>query len=377
LARYYKEDAMDFDFSESQQILKNTARSFLEKEAKDLAREMEKTEKGYSVEMWQKMANLGWMGVIHPEQYGGIEGNYIDLIAIIEEMGRALFPGPFMPSQVAGLSILQYGTDAQKSKLLSPLITGEIIVTTALHKPDADLSETRVKDRVEIEDDVYVISGTRLFVPYGNSADWFIYHADTSEGPAQFLVDAKSAGIEVRPLPTIADMQTEIVLEGVKVSKENVVATGDRAQTLAKDIEQWGSLFYCAFISGLLEKVLEMTVQHAKEREQFDRPIGSFQAIQHQCADMATEIDKVKFLTYQAAWKLSEQIPAAKDISMAKARASDASRNVSLLGVKIHGGVGISEEHDMQLYFRRAKASEVTFGDGDFHREIVARHLGL
>lgn len=368
---------MDFEFSESQQILKNTARSFLEKEAKDLAREMEKTEEGYSVKLWQKMADLGWMGVIFPEQYGGIEGDFIDLIAILHEMGRALVPGPFIPIQLAGLSILKYGTDEQKNEFLSPLITGELILTTALHKPDKNQADTQINEQVRIEQGDYILSGCRLFVPYGNSADWFVYQADTEDGQALFLVNAKSPGVEVRSIPTIADKQVELLLDGVKVPEANILGKGEKAQGLARDIEQWGALCYSAFISGMLEKVLEMTVQHAKEREQFDRPIGSFQAIQHQCADMATEIDKVKFLTYQAAWKISEQIPAAKDISMAKSRASDASRSVCLLGVKIHGGVGISEEHDMQLYFRRAKAAEIVFGDGDFHREIVAQQLGL
>jgi alkylation response protein AidB-like acyl-CoA dehydrogenase len=140
---------------------------------------------------------------------------------------------------------------------------------------------------------------------------------------------------------------------------------------------EWGALFQSAFILGLLEKVLEMTVAYAKQREQFGSLIGSFQAIQHQCADMATEIDKVKYLTYHAAWKLSNQLPAKSEISMAKARASDASRTVCLQGIKVHGGIGITEEHDMQLYFRRAKVAEVAFGDGDFHREIVAQQMGL
>lgn len=369
---------MDFDFSETQQILINTARSFLEKEAKDIARKMEKTKEGYSAELWEKMANLGWMGAVFPEEYGGIGGDFLDLIAVLGEMGRALVPGPYISTLLSGLSILKYGTTTQKNKLLPGLITGKLILTTALFTPDPNAGEIRAKERVLVEKGDYIISGTRLFVPYAHLADWFVYKADTEKGPALFLVDAKSQGIEVSLLQTIAsDRQAEIALDRVRVPEENILGKGEEAESLANDLEQWGALSQSAFILGLLEKVLEMTVRHAKEREQFGQPIGGFQAIQHQCADMATEIDKVKFLTYQAAWKLSEQIPATRDISMAKARASDASRNVCLLGIKIHGGVGISEEHDMQLYFRRAKAAEIAFGDGDFHREIVAQQIGL
>jgi alkylation response protein AidB-like acyl-CoA dehydrogenase len=146
---------------------------------------------------------------------------------------------------------------------------------------------------------------------------------------------------------------------------------------MTDQIQNWGALCESAYILGLLEKVLEMAVSHAKIRQQFGRPIGSFQAIQHQCADMVTEIDKIKFLTYHAAWKLNENIPADKDIHMAKAKASAASRNVTLLSIKIHGGLGIAQEYDLQLYFRKAKAAETAFGDRDRHLEFVAQSLGL
>jgi alkylation response protein AidB-like acyl-CoA dehydrogenase len=173
------------------------------------------------------------------------------------------------------------------------------------------------------------------------------------------------------------DMPCEVSLDGTEVSKSGVLGEIGKGKEIVSKIMEWGALANSAFITGMLEQVLKMAVEYAKEREQFDRKIGSFQAIQHQCADMATDIDQVKFLTYQAAYKLSEEVPAEKEISMAKAWASDASRRVCLLGVKIFGGTGVSEEHDMQLYFRRAKAAEQAFGDGDFHREIVAQQLGL
>jgi len=369
---------MDFGFSESQNILLNSAKRFLEKEAKGLVREVEKMDEGYSVELWQKMAELGWIGVVFPEEYGGIEGTFLDLVLLLEEMGKALVPGPFIPSVISGLSILQYGNELQKNELLPEVIEGKRILSHALIEPDPAIGERKIEEQVSVKNGNYVLSGTRLFVTLAHVADLFIYGADTDKGKTIFLIDARSSGITCTPLDSIAgDKPCEVSLEAVEVPENNILGEIGKGEGIIEKINEWGALAESAFITGMLEQVLKMTVQYAKEREQFERKIGSFQAIQHQCADMATEIDQVKFLTDEAAWKLSENLPSGKEISMAKAWASDASRRVCLLGVKIHGGTGVSEEHDMQLYFRWAKVCEVAFGDGNFHREIVAQELGL
>jgi alkylation response protein AidB-like acyl-CoA dehydrogenase len=187
----------------------------------------------------------------------------------------------------------------------------------------------------------YVLSGTRLFVPYGHLADRFIYGAPTKKGKTLFLVDAKSPGIHCSLLNTIAsDRQYEVVLEEVEVPKENILGEIGEGEEIIRDMREWGAISQCGFILGLLEQVLQMSVDYAKKREQFGSPIGSFQAIQHHVANMATDVDQVKFLTYQAAWRLSELLPATKEISMAKARASDASKG-ACWGSN-HGGIGIS-----------------------------------
>ena len=369
---------MDFDFSESQQILMSSARSFLEKEAKDLARKMEKTEEGFSLPFWRKMADLGWMGILFPEDFGGSNGNFLDVMLLLREMGRALVPGPFIPTMVSGLTVLHYGIESQREKILPSLIEGKTIIAPAFSKPDNRSRIAPAEERIRAEKENFVISGTRVFVPYPHAAHWYLYRADSNLGASLFLVDAGSHGIKWSLFPTIAsDKQGAVVFDRVPVPAENILASSEKGAEALRQIGDWGALFQCAFILGMLEKVLEMTVEYAKQRVQFGKFIGSFQAIQHQCANMATEIDKVKFLTYQAAWKLSERMPATREISMAKAKASDASRNVCMLGIKIHGGIGISEEHDLQLFFRRAKAAELSFGDGGFHREIVAQQMGL
>lgn len=369
---------MDFGFSKSEKLLIESAREFLGKEAEDIARQTEEAGEGYSPELWKKMADLGWMGIMLPEEYGGFAGDYVELALLLEEIGKALVPGPFISTMISGDSVLKYGTEAQKKEILPELAQGQIIFTPAFIPPDSNKGEVTIEEQIEMKNGDYLLSGTRLFVPYAHLADWFVYKTEINTDTTLFLIDAKSKGVSCKPLKTIAsDMQCEINLERVKVPKTSILGKKGQGEQIVNRIKECGALCQSAFILGLLEKVLEMTVKHAKEREQFGRKIGSFQAIQHQCADMATEVDKVRFLVYQAAWKLREQISATRDIAMAKARASDASRRVCLLGIKIHGGIGISEEHDMQMYFRMAKAAEIAFGDGDFHREIVANQLGI
>ena len=366
---------MEFVFSETQEMLRKTARDFLQDECpKSLVRESEQNNEGYSSELWNKMADLGWMGLVFPEKYGGSESSLLDLVLLLEEMGRALVPEPFIPNVCSGLTVLQYGNEKQKKELLPELAEGKLILTPALIKPPSP--DAAVKDDLGKENGRYVLSGTRLLVPYAHVAAQILYLADDKTEQTLFLINSKSPGVSFTPLETIAmDKQFEVVIDKVDIPKENIL--GGSGEEIVGKIGEWGALAYAAFILGGLEQVLEMTVEYAKQRIQFDKPIGSFQAIQHQCADMLMDIDGTKFLTYEAAWKLSKGLPATREISMAKARASDASRRVCLLGIKIHGGVGITADHDLQLYFRRAKAAEVSFGDADSHREVVACELGL
>ena len=324
------------------------------------------------------MADLGWMGVIFPKNYGGMAGNFLELIFLLEEMGKALVPGPFVYTTIAGYSLLRHGSEKQKEDILPGLTRGELIIIPCLIAPDAVRGVIKIKEDSSFKDDRYLLSGTRLFVPFARSADYFLFESKTRDGTTLFLIGAENPDIALESIDTLAsDKQCELVLDRVPVSPSYVVGEKCKSGPIIKEMQLLGALCESAYILGLLEKALEMAVSHAKSRKQFGRPIGSFQAIQHQCADMATEIDKIKFLTYQAAWKLSENIPADKDIHMAKAKASDASRTVTILSIKIHGGLGISQEYDLQLYFRRAKAAETAFGDGNAHREFVAQSLGL
>ncbi|MDY7018682.1 MAG: acyl-CoA dehydrogenase family protein [Chloroflexota bacterium] len=371
---------MDLGYSESEQMIKTTAREFLERECpKSLVRAMEEDDTGYPRELWQRMAGLGWMGLIFPEEYGGSNDTFLALVLLIEEMGRALLPGPFIATVVCGgLPILYYGSEAQKEEYLPKIAAGDIVLTQAFIAPDLPTTRPEVEEMVVVKDGSYILSGVKLFAPYAHIADCLVYSSRVTEEDTLFLVDAKQSEVKSSVLPSIgSDKQCEVVLNNMPVSETNVLGKKGQGQEIIGKIGEWGSLAQCGFILGELERVLEMTVEYAKQRVQFNKPIGSFQSIQHQCADMVMDIDTTKFLTYQAAWKLSQQVPATKEISLAKARASDASKRVCLLGVKVHGGIGIMEDHDMSLYYRKAKAGEIAFGDGDFHREIVAQQLDL
>jgi alkylation response protein AidB-like acyl-CoA dehydrogenase len=369
---------MDLGFSKSEKLLVESASGFLEKEADGIFRDTELSEAGYSKSLWRKMAELGWMGVLFPAQYGGMDGTFFELILLLEEMGKALVPGPFISTMIGGYGLLRYATEKQKEEFLPRLTAGSLIIIPCFIAPDATAAGTEMNEMADLKDGRYLLSGIRLFVPYAQSADGFFYKAQTQEGITLFLINSKTPGIACRPFETLAaDKQCEVVLDKVSVSPSDMVGSAGQGAVIKNDIEQWGALCESAYILGLLEKVLEMAVNHAKIRVQFGRPIGGFQAIQHQCADMAADIEKLKFLTYQAAWKLSQDTSASREIHMAKARASDASRRVTLLGIKIHGGVGITQEYDLHYYFKRAKAAETAFGDGDFHREFVAQSLGI
>jgi alkylation response protein AidB-like acyl-CoA dehydrogenase len=376
---------MDFDFNDEQKMLQKGARDFLEKECpKSLVRQMAADERGNPPELWHKMAQLGWLGLIFPEKYGGGGGNIIDMVALEEEMGRACLPGAFFSTVLlGGLFILNNGNEEQKQDLLPKVARGEVILTLALTEPSGSYYATAVETKaVSVKDD-YIISGTKLYIPDAHIADYIICIARTQkgtkpeEGITAFLVDRKSAGITCTLLKTIAgDKLCEVIFDKVRVPKKNIVGKLDQAWGPLEQTLQQVRIARCAEMVGGSQKVLEMSADHAKQRIVFDRPLGSFPVIQHYIANMVMDIDGSRFLTYEAAWRFSEGLSCAKEIAMAKAWTSEAYRKVTANGQQIYGGIGFTVESDMHLYFRRAKAGEVTLGDGNFEREMLARELG-
>ncbi len=372
---------MDLGLDEQQEMLKNFARDFLEKECPEsLVREMEEDEQGYSPGLWKKMADQGWMGLIIPEDQGGTGMTLCELVVLLEEFGRALVPGPFISTVVLGaVPIMEAGTDEQKAQYLPKIAAGEMIMTMALTEPSAKWTADGVTLEAKKDGGDYVLNGTKLFVPDAHVTDYMVVVARTGgtgeDGVTLFIVDSKSDGIKFEQLKTIAaDKQSEVIFENVKVPAANVLGTEGKGWEIVEKVSRVATVAACAYLVGLSQMDFDTTLNYAKERVQFGRPIGSFQAIQHKLADAIIDVDGSRFITYKAAWSLTEgEDDTDLMISMAKAWASDASRRVVAHGQQIHGGIGFTKEYKIQLYFRRQKWMELMWGDADYHREKVAQ----
>ena len=378
---------MDFDFTEEQKILSKTARDFLESHCpSSFVLEMEEDEKGYTEELWRGMAELGWMALIIPEEYEGVGGSFLDLVVMLEEMGRACLPGPFFSTVVLGSqSIMEAGNESQRREFLPKIAAGDMTLTLAIAEPDTTKYDPYlVKTNALPHDNDFVIEGTKLFVPDAHVVDWIICAARTAgeqnskEGITLFVVDRKTPGIECTPLKTIAgDKQSEVLFQKVHASEQDILGGLNNGGKHLENILQKAAVGKCAEMVGGAQKVLEMAANYAKEREQFGKPIGSFQAVQHHCANMLIDVEGSRFITYKAAWMLSKGIPCTKEVAAAKAWVGEACRRVSALGHQVQGGTAYIIEHDMPLYSRRAKAAEVSFGDAGFYRNIMAQEIGL
>jgi len=378
---------MDFEFSEEQKMLRAMARDFLETHCpKTLVKEMAKDERGYTAELWRGVVDMGWMGLIPPEEYGGAGGNFLDLVVLLEEMGRACLPGPFFSTIVLGsLTLLEMGNELQKHEFLPKIASGDVIFTLALSEPvTTKYNPALITIKANTEQNDYIIDGTKLFVPDANVADYIICVTRTKggtmsrDGITLFLVDAKSSGINCTLLKTLAGAKLcEVTFDKVKVPNSNMIGELHSGLPPLERVLQKAAVAKCAEMVGGARWVLGTVVDYAKERVQFGKPIGSFQAVQHHCANMVIDVDGAKFITYKAAWLLSEGMPCDREVAVAKAWVSEAYRRVCLLGHELFAAVGYMVDHDMPLYTLRAKTAELAFGDAEFHREVIAEELGL
>ena len=370
---------MDFGFSEEQELLRKSAADFLSKECPmTYVRQMMEDERGYSEELWNKMAGLGWMGLSYPEEFGGAGLTMVDLVVVLEEMGRVALPGPFFSTvTLGGLAILEAGSSDQKKRFLPGLVAGKTKATLALLEENARWDEKGVALAAEKSGSGYQLSGVKLFVPDAHVADLIIWAARTSDGVTLFLVERQQPGVSTRLLKTMDQTRKlcEVTLDKVQVGAEAVLGVpGKGWEALTRLIDR-SKVALCAEMCGGAQKVLDLSVEYAKVREQFGRPIGSFQAIQHKCANMLVQVESAKSATYYAAWAVANDGPDAPlAAAMAKAYCSDAYRQVAGEGIQVHGGIGFTWEHDLHIYFKRAKGSEVTFGDAAWNRELVAQY---
>jgi len=374
---------MNYDLSEEQNMLKESAHRFLAEECpSEFVREMVEDEKGFSPSLWRKMAELGWMGLQVPEEHGGSGMNFLYLAVLLSEMGRFCLPGPYFSTVIlGGLTLMEAGNDEQKADILPDLAEGNRILTLAWLEEDGTYSPEGIRLAAELQDDNYILSGTKLFVPDAHVADTIVCAARTgeeTEGISLFLIDAESPGISITVLDTLAgDKQCEVIFDGVSVPMANMLGEIGKGWPVLEKVLLMSAVAKSAEMIGAAEKVLEVAVTYVKDRTQFGRPVGAFQAVQHHCANMLTYADTNKFMTYEAAWRIASGLSFEKQASMCKAWVSESHRKLVALGHQVIGGIGFMEEHDLHLYFKRAKAAEQMFGDADFHRELVAREMGL
>lgn len=375
---------MDLGLTEIQQMLKSSAREFLSRECPlSLVREMEEDPRGYTDELWRQMVSLGWTGLVFPEQYGGTGGTFTDLAVLLEEMGRSLLPGPFFSTVVlGGMTVLDAGTDGQKQDIIPQICNGQLRMTLALTEPSATYEAWGVETTATPEDDGYRLNGTKLFVPDAHVADLLLVAARTSSSPdpsqgiTLFLVPGESSGLGISQLNSIgSDRQCEVVLNNVRVPSTSVLGQVDQGWTIIQRAIQRAIAGKCVEMLGGADAVLEMTVEYVKQRTQFGRPVGSFQAVQHHCSNMATDVEGSRHIAYQAAWRVSEGIPADRELAMAKVWLSGAYQRVCATAHQCHGAIGFTKEHNLQLYTRRAKVQELHYGDVNFHKELALQHI--
>ncbi len=377
---------MDIGFTEEQELLRTSARKFLENECPStFVRQRMAEPAAMTDDFWRKLAEQGWFGILYPEALGGSGLGLVDMTVLMEEMGRAVMPGPFFSTVLlGGLAILEAGSPIQRQEWLPRIAAGSAKVSLAWTEPNARWDAAGIVATGREAAGGFILSGTKLFVPDAHISDTLIVAVRTRDGSTMedgvslFLVPKDVAGLAITLLPTIDETRKlcEVRLDNVAVP--GAALLGERHGgwlALARVLDR-ATVGLCAEMCGGAQQVLDMTTAYAKIRIAFGKPIGSYQGVKHQAADMLVAIENAKSLTYYAAWAMDEALSEAPlAVSMAKAAASDMYRKVAGTGIQLHGGIGMTWEHDLHLYFKRAKASEVAFGDAAWHRERVARLL--
>ena len=379
---------MKFAFNEEQEALRAAARSFLadHSSAAQVAKVMA-TELGYDPEVWKRIGEeLGWPSVIIPEEYGGSGLTYVELVALLEEMGGALLCAPFFSTVcLAGNALLVGGHESQKQEHLPGIAAGQTIAKLAFTEPKGRWDAAGIEAVAKRDGGDFVLNGTKTFVPDGHSADLLIVAARREgsvgeEGVSLFVMPADTAGVERRPLPTMDQTrkQAEVSLDHVRVPASALMGAEGGGWTILRNTLDLAAVALSAEQVGGAQKCLDMSVEYAKERVQFGRPIGSFQAIKHKCADMLLRVESARSASYYAGWAAAvsdAELPVLA--ALAKAYCSEAYFHCAAESIQIHGGIGFTWESDVHLYFKRAKSSETFLGDVAYHRELVARRIGL
>ena len=373
--------AMNFAFSEEQEELRKTVRSFLDAKSPETAvRELMETAEGYDTAVWNQMgAEMGLQGLIIPEEFGGSGYSYVELGVVLEEMGRSLLCAPFFSTvALAANALLHSGDEAAKKAYLPGIASGETIATLAFTEPSGKWDEAGITMTASGSgSDGWTLEGTKSFVLDGHTASLIIVAARTGKGVSLFAVDGGASGLTRTALSTMDQTRKQAKLQFAGTPATLVGAEGEGWKTLSTVLDLAAVALAAEQVGGA-QKVLDMAVEYAKVRVQFGRPIGSFQAIKHKCADMLLEVESAKSAAYYGMWcaaELNDELPSVA--SLAKAYCSEAYFHATAENIQIHGGIGFTWEHPAHLYFKRAKSSELLFGDPTYHRELLAQRIGI
>jgi alkylation response protein AidB-like acyl-CoA dehydrogenase len=372
---------MNLDFSEEQIALREMVRGLCAEHAPPaVVRRMEDDPKGYTEEFWKQQGQLGLLGLLIPEEFGGSAQSLLEAALVYEEFGRALAPSPHFASAVLGAgAILAAGSPQQKRDWLPKIASGEAILTPAWLEPRRGFGPRGVQLRAEASQDGFLLTGEKRFVPFASSATRLLVLARTGSGEADlglFLVDPAAAGISLKQQKSLAaDTQYDVRFAGVRAPAESRLgAAGSGWATWDQGMHD-AIILLAAWATGGAERALEITVQYAKDREQFDKPLGAFQAISHYLADAATLVDGARTLVYEAAWARAEGRSIARLAPMAKLFACQTYRDVTAMCQQVWGGVGFTIEYDIQLFFRRAKQLQITWWDTRYLEERIAARV--
>ncbi|HVN91577.1 MAG TPA: acyl-CoA dehydrogenase family protein [Candidatus Binataceae bacterium] len=373
---------MDFGFSEEQEMLRDAAKRFLTDNCSTkYVRQMMADATAHDPAFWQKLVEQGWPGLLIPEQYGGTNGTFLDMTVIVEEMGKALVPGPFFAAALLGApTFIEGASDALKAEFLPKIAEGKFIPTVAIAESSGRFDAGGIELAATKKGSGYTLRGEKIFVPDAHVADAIIVATRTSgsgqNGVTLLCVPTKEKGVTVTQLKTVDMTRRMCHVKFDNVQADTVIGAENGGWSVLRRVLDIATAALSTEIVGTAQKALDIAVDYAKTRVQFGKPIGSFQAVKHKCVDMMVAVENARSLTYYAAWTVDEHVAeAATAVPMAKAYASDMGKNVTSEAIQVHGGIGFTWEHDMHLYHRRALAGEANLGNAPIHRETVAKSL--
>jgi len=378
---------MDITLSKTQQNIAKEARRFLKKECPpEVVQEMYSDDPAFTDDLWQKMVEMDWMALRIPEGYGGMGMEQIDMSLLLEEMGRAIVPGPFFATVVlAAEIILAAGTSDQKTQYLKHISDGTIKATLALHEPDGGDDPGYIHMSAERDGDDFLITGTKLYVPDAHLVDFIIIPVNThvsdnfKNSISLFILDAREKGITISPQPTMDATRklSTVSLDRVRLSKRAVLGELNQAWDPMLHALQRAQVGLCAESVGGAQRAMEIATDYAKVRVQYDQPIGSFQAVKHMCAQMFMEAESSRSMLYWASWAQDhgDKNEAAIAASSAKSYCTEAFTKVASKGIQVLGGTGFTMDNEMHLYLKRAKANQAALGSPKYHRERVMQIL--